>query len=53
MDLASKKEFEKLSETGNEGRVMLNPNNEMIKETFASISNYKFQNTPLILETFN
>lgn len=42
MDLNSKKEFESICDINNEGRVMLNPNEEQIKETFTGISNYKF-----------
>ena len=42
MDMISKREFEDLANISGEGRVMLNPNEDMIKEVFSSISNFKF-----------
>jgi len=36
-----------------DGSILMNPNTLKIKELFAEISNYKFNATPLIQETFN
>ena len=45
--------FEELTNVTTDGRVLSNPNHDVIKDLFLQISNYKFQSTPLILETFN
>ena len=52
MDNNSKVSFEELTNVTNEGKVILNATKENIKEIFLNISNYTFQSTPLILETF-
>jgi len=54
MDSHSKGELERISRVCNEeGRVLNNPNPYLINEMFLSITNYRFQNSPLILETFS
>jgi hypothetical protein len=46
-------ELEELTSLSHEGRMLFNPTKEIINDLFLQISNYKFQSTPLILETFN
>ena len=53
MDGQSRREFEDFTNATNDGRVLMNPTHADIKDLFLQISNYTFQSTPLILETFN
>ena len=53
VDDASKREFSELTKVTLDGRLIMNPSNAAIRDLFLQISNYKFQSTPLILETFN
>lgn len=46
-------QFEELTNLSNDGRIMLEPKIDDIKELFVSIENYAFKNTCLMLETFN
>jgi hypothetical protein len=46
-------DLEDLASVTTEGRLLLNPGEEVVKDLFLQISNYQFQSTPLILETFN
>ena len=46
-------DFESFTSATNDGRILLNPTSEVVKELFMQISNYQFKATPQILETFN
>jgi hypothetical protein len=49
----AKADFESFTSVMNDGRILLKPTSNVVKELFMQISNYQFKATPLILETFN
>ena len=53
LDAMTRQHFDDLTSVNNDGRVIINPSQHVIRDLFLQISNYKFQQTPLILETFN
>jgi hypothetical protein len=47
-------QFKKLCDSTNEGKFLMSPNDEQIRELFTSLANYRFErNKHMILETFN
>ena len=53
LNKSSESTFQKMCmEVSKESRLLVDPKEDEIQETFLSIANYKFENEPLILEMF-